>query len=145
MSERLKLVVIDRHTMFRRSIVSTLEEHDDMELVGETGSVDEAVGLATELLPDIVLLDAGSPAEGRFSVVEDIVQRCPTIKVVILTISASEDFVSEVFRAGASAYIVKGISGPDFISALRSLQSGRVDVPQHCLTTSFGLRSHRKY
>lgn len=131
MLERISLVVIDDHPMLRRGVVDTLEEHDGIEVVAEGESVDDAVRLAAELLPDIILLDVGMPGGGGLSAIRRIVVQCPVVKIVMLTVSEDEEVVSEAFAEGASGYILKGISGPDFISALRSIQSGSGYVPPH--------------
>lgn len=131
MTERLSLVVVDDHPMLRRGVVDTLEEHDGVEVVGEGENTADAVRLARDLLPDIILLDVEMPGGGGISAISDIVRECPVVKIVMLTVSEDEEIVSDAFAEGASGYILKGVSGPEFVGALRAIQSGAGYVPPH--------------
>jgi two-component system nitrate/nitrite response regulator NarL len=123
MSEKIRIAVIDDHPMLREGVAHTLKEESDFEIVGEGGSASDAIRIALEELPDIILLDVSMPG-GGLEAAQAIANACPVVKVVILTVLHDEETVSAALQAGARGYILKGISGPDFIRTVRNIDRG---------------------
>src|SRR5512141_2033574 len=96
----ITLVVIDDHPMLRDGVVRTLGAERDMRVVAEGGSAAEALQLAREHLPDVILLDVSMPG-GGLKAAADIAVACPIVKIIMLTVSQDEEHVMEAFKAGA--------------------------------------------
>ncbi len=127
MSDRIRVVIVDDHPLFREGVAYTLEAESDMEVVGQGATADEALHLARDLLPDIILLDITMPG-GGLNAVRAIAAACPVTKIVMLTVSEEEDNVLTAFKAGARAYILKGVSARELVSILRTVHAGEVYV-----------------
>lgn len=127
MSEKIQIVVVDDHPLFREGVAHTLQAEPDMEVVGQGASAEEALRLAQDLLPDIVLLDIAMPG-GGISAVRSIATACPVVKIVMLTVSEEEEDVLVALKAGARAYILKGVSARELVGILRAVFAGEVYV-----------------
>ncbi len=123
MPSRLRIAVIDDHPIFREGVAQALCSADDLELIAEGSSADEAVEIAQNHLPDVMLLDLNLPGSG-LNAVRAISRQCPRVKVMMLTVSSSDEHVEKALECGAHAYVLKGISGPDFIASVRALHEG---------------------
>jgi two-component system, NarL family, nitrate/nitrite response regulator NarL len=128
-SDPTRIVVVDDHPLYRQGVVSTLAGEPDMEVVGEGASADEALALCRSELPELALLDVRMPGTGM-EAARQINKNCPATKIVMLTVSEDDDDVVEAFRAGARAYILKGVSAKDLTAILRAVHAGEVYVPQ---------------
>lgn len=127
MPEKIQIVVIDDHPLFREGVVSTLRAEADFEIVGEGTSGAEAIRLAGEHLPDLLLLDINIPG-GGLNAVPKIAATSPVTKIVMLTASEAEDDVVTALKAGARAYIVKGVAARELKTILRSVHNGEAYV-----------------
>jgi two-component system nitrate/nitrite response regulator NarL len=123
MSEKIRIAVIDDHPMLRAGVTHTLKAEPDFEVVGEGASASDALRIARDELPDIVLLDVSLPG-GGIEAAQAIASACPVVKVVMLTVLQNEESVSAALQAGARGYILKGISGPDFVRTVRDIDRG---------------------
>lgn len=123
MSDSISMVVVDDHPFFREGVVSILGAQPDIEVIGQGGTADEALSLARDLLPDVILLDIEIPG-GGLSAAQAIAQACPVVKIVMLTVSAEEDHVLTAFKAGAQAYVLKGVAKQELITIIHTVQSG---------------------
>jgi len=124
MSEIATVVLADDHPLFREGVARTLAAVPDLAVVGQASTGTEALALVEAHLPDLVLLDVSMP-EGGIGAVKVIAERFPRVKVVMLTVSEDEDVVRLALRAGARGYVLKGVSGPDLVSILRSVHAGQ--------------------
>jgi two-component system response regulator NreC len=122
----IRVVVVDDHTLIRQGIVGLLESQSDIEVVGQGGTGAEAIALANELLPDVVLMDVTMPGMSGLAAAKEIKARQPGIAVLILTIHDREDYLYQALRAGASGYVLKGADVNDLLAALRSARRGEV-------------------
>ena len=120
---RISLVVIDDHPLLREGVVTTLGSQPDMEVLAEGGSASEALALAREHLPDVILLDVSMPG-GGIRAASDISRACPIVKMVMLTVSEDEEDVLSAFKAGASGYVLKGVAGHQLASIIRRVHAG---------------------
>ena len=127
MTELLQIAIVDDHPLFRSGVADALKRHGGFDIVAEGGSADEAIAIAGQKLPDVMLLDVSMPGGGVHAV-REISQSYPVVKVVMLTVSEDEDDVTASLRAGARGYILKGVAARELISILRAVASGDVYV-----------------
>jgi len=123
---KIRVLVVDDHTLFRQGIVGLLESQPDIEVVGQAGSAKDAFTAALDLSPDIVLMDISMPGTTGLSATAEIKARRPATNVLILTIHDREDYVYQALRAGASGYVLKGADIRDLLEAVRSAYRGDV-------------------
>lgn len=121
--DNYRIVIVDDHPMVRVGIVQTLQKHREFHIVGEGGTGEDAVRLAQEHLPDVILLDISMP-HGGIEAAQKIAITCPAVKIVFLTVSEDESTVLRALEVGARGYILKGVSGPDFVKTLKSVAEG---------------------
>jgi DNA-binding NarL/FixJ family response regulator len=117
-----RIVLVDDHGLFRAGVRGELG--DDVEIVGEAGSVAEAVPMIRELDPDVVLLDVHLPDGGGEAVIAGVSQERPGVKFLALSVSDAAEDVIGVIRAGARGYVTKTISGDELTSAVTSGADG---------------------
>lgn len=122
--DRLRVVVVDDHPLFRKGVRQTLEEEPDIEVVGEGEDADEALRLAQDHLPDVILLDVGIPKGGGVAAAEAISRSCPVTQIVMLTVSEDEDDLLASLEAGARAYVLKGLPARDLAERVRGVHAG---------------------
>jgi DNA-binding NarL/FixJ family response regulator len=123
MTDKTRLVLVDDHPLFREGVAGVLRAEPDFEVVGEGASAPEAVQLAVELLPDLILLDITMPG-GGVAAARQIAAACPFIKIVMLTASEADDDVTAALRAGARAYVLKGVAARELVRILRAVIAG---------------------
>jgi DNA-binding NarL/FixJ family response regulator len=122
MSERIRVVVVDDHAMFRTGVKAELASAVDV--VGEAADVDAAVAVITEAAPDVVLLDVHLPGGGGTEVLRRVAVRRPEVRFLALSVSDSAEDVIAVIRGGARGYVTKNITGSDLVAALRRVHEG---------------------
>lgn len=124
MADKIRIAVFDDHPLFRAGVVHTLASEPDLEVVGQGSSAHEAIQIARERLPDLVLLDLDMPG-GGMSAIEAIVTHWPSVKTVLLTVASDEEQVLAAMQMGAQGYIAKGVSGVELVSTLKAIHSGQ--------------------
>ena len=142
MSDPIRILVIDDHPLLREGVCSTLESEKKFEIVGQGESYNDALNLALELTPDIILLDISMPG-GGVNAAQDIHQALPSIKIIMLTVSEDEKDVTSALQAGARAYILKGIGGKDLVKTVRRIADGETFITPS-LATSILLHSNNQ-
>jgi DNA-binding NarL/FixJ family response regulator len=120
-------VIVDDHPIFRAGLVQTLQIEQGIEIVGQAETAAEAVSMTGDLLPDILLLDIDIPG-GGLKVAETVSRLCPVTKIVLLTGSDDDDTLLSGLRAGARAYVLKGVAARELVSILRLVAAGEVYV-----------------
>lgn len=128
MSDLIRVLVVDDHPLFRHGVVSSLGMEPGLTVVGEAASGEDALKLARELLPDVVLLDISMPGWNGLVTAEKISTACPASAIVILTVSEDKDKLLAAFKAGARAYVLKGVSPQELAKVVRSAAAGDVYV-----------------
>jgi DNA-binding NarL/FixJ family response regulator len=118
---------VDDHPLFREGVAHILGATQGFEVVGQGSSADEALRLATRLLPDMMLLDITMPG-GGIEAARSVAAACPVTKIVMLTGSEQEEHLMAALKAGARGYILKGIAARELISILRAVCGGDVYV-----------------
>ena len=122
-SESIRIVVVDDHPLFREGVTRALARYPDIEVVGEGCSADEALSLARDLKPDIMLLDISMPG-GGVSATHAITSAYPVIRIIMLTVSEHEDDVLGSLKAGARGYILKGVTARELVGIVREIHNG---------------------
>jgi two-component system, NarL family, response regulator NreC len=120
--KKLRILIADDHEVVRAGVRAMVENEPDFEVCGIATNGREAVALATELKPDIVIVDMTMPELDGVQVVRQIKRALPQTEMLVFSAHESESIITEVFVAGAKSYIRKTDAGRHLISALRSLQ-----------------------
>lgn len=124
MGKKIRVVLADDHRMMREGIRALLERQKDIEIVGEAADGREAVRLATQLSPDLVVMDVSMPLLNGIEATRQIRRDCPDVSVLILTVHESEEYVAQLLAAGADGYIIKRAAGDELVSAIRAVNQG---------------------
>ncbi len=124
MSSEVRILVVDDHPLFRQGVVATLASQPGFRVVAEAQAVGEAIERVRQLRPDVVLLDVALPDGYGLDAIGPILAECPETKVVMLTVANDGDTVIQAIRAGAAGYLLKGASGFDLVTALKTIIQG---------------------
>lgn len=128
MSDKIHVVIADDHTLFREGLAGIIDGTEEFEVVGQGGTVQEAVQLARDLLPDIILLDIDMPG-GGLEAARIVAAELPVTRIVILTSSEEDDHLIGALKIGARAYVLKGVAARELIRILRAVWAGESYVP----------------
>lgn len=124
MTDRIRVLIVDDHPVWRDGVRRDLESADVGEVVAEAGDGGEAIDLARETMPDIVLMDLQLPTVSGVDATRRIVEESPHIRVLVLSASAEERDVLEAVKAGASGYLLKSSTKDDIVDAVRRVRAG---------------------
>lgn len=122
--ESISVLIADDHQFFRDGVRALLEAQPDMECVGEAATGEEAVRRATELQPDVILMDVQMPGMSGVEATRQIVSSSPQIRVLVVTMFEDDTLVFSAMRAGARGYLLKGARHEDMVRAIRAVGSG---------------------
>ena len=122
----LRVMLVDDHALVRSAIRQALQA-PDIELVGEASSAEEALTMAPQLRPDLVLLDIDLPGLSGIDAVRELAPRLPDTRIVMLTVSIDRRDLLQAVRAGAFGYLTKDLSGDALLRAVRGIRHG--DLP----------------
>ena len=136
-SQRIRVLLVDDHSIMREGLQSMLEQSEEFEVVGVAGDGEEAVSAAAELSPDVVVMDVMMPGKDGVEACREIMESAPGTRVVMLTASTEEDAVIEAVAAGATGYLQK-VSGMDrLLSTLKLVAAGEMPVPPEVMRRVF--------
>ena len=122
---RVRVILVDDHAVVRRGLRSLIESADDLQVVGEASSKDEAIRLAAKVAADVVIMDVRLPDGSGIEAAREIRASHPATRVLMLTSYADEDAVFSSIMAGASGYLLKEINEGEIISGIRAVAAGK--------------------
>jgi len=122
---RITVIVVDDHEVVRVGLRTLIASDATIDLLAEACSGREAVALAKELRPEIVLMDLAMPLLNGMEATRQILQHCPTIKVLALSSYNDSEHVHQALAAGARGYLLKGMAPSDLLGALHEVHEGR--------------------
>jgi two-component system response regulator NreC len=120
----ITVVLVDDHAVVRAGLRLLLDNHEDMEVVGEAGSAKDAIFRARALKPDVILLDVVMPGESGIEVLPKLLKESPDTKVLVLSMQDDPSYVREAFAMGASGYVLKEAADEEVVSAVREIAGG---------------------
>jgi two-component system, NarL family, invasion response regulator UvrY len=121
----ITILLVDDHELVRAGVRSLLESVDGMKVVGEASSGEEAVKIAREKLPKVVLMDVKMPGIGGLEATRKLLRVDPDIKVIALTVCGEEPFPSKLLQAGAAGYLTKGSGLDEMVKAIHAVNLGK--------------------
>lgn len=130
MNDKIRVLLVDDHTLFRSGVKSLLERNADFDVVGEAGDGLEGIKRARSLKPDVVLLDLHMRGVSGLEAVKVIAEEMPEVHVLMLTVSEDAQDLMDALRAGASGYLLKNIETDSLTDAIRRAAIGESVVSQ---------------
>lgn len=124
MSESISVLLVDDHAMVRQGVRAFLETQSDISVVGEVGSAEDAVRLAAQYVPDVILMDLIMPGKDGVEATRLVKQVSPRSQIVVLTSYHEDEHIFPALKAGALSYILKDISAEELASAIRKAAAG---------------------
>ena len=122
--KRIRILLADDHAVVRQGFKMILSSQPDMEIVGEAGNGREAVELAEQLKPDVVVMDVAMPELNGIEATRRLASSVPHTRVVALSMHKDNVYVREILRAGARGYLLKDSVAADLVSAVRAAAQG---------------------
>ncbi|HQG13360.1 MAG TPA: response regulator transcription factor [bacterium] len=122
---KIKLLLVDDHKIVRDGMRSLLSEGKEISVIGEAENGRQAVALAKELKPDVILMDIAMPDMNGIEAASQIIRENERIKVLILSMHSEKMFVSKAFAAGVSGYLLKDCDIEEILSAIRAVQANQ--------------------
>lgn len=126
MSLKKKILIAEDHTLVRAGIRALLSAEPDFEVVGEVATGEDAVRMSYDTRPDVVLMDLNMPGRGGMHAIGEIKRRTPEVKVLVITMHKTDEYIQEALRSGAAGYILKESGHDELRVAIRTVVSGRV-------------------
>jgi len=124
----MRILIADDHTLVRAGLTSLIAKLPGMEVVAEAADGRQALRMVRDLQPDLVLMDIAMPGLNGLESAERIHNIHPHTKIVILSMHASEEYVAQALKAGASGYLLKDASHDELMSTLRKVEAGQAQI-----------------
>ncbi len=128
---KLRIFLAEDHVMVRTGLKTLIDAEKDMEVVGEASDGTTAVKKASELRPDVAVMDISLPQLSGTQATQQLKQSCPEVHVLALTVHEDKSYLREVLEAGASGYVLKRAAAEDLIRAIRLVAGGNVYLDPH--------------
>ena len=122
--EKIRILLVDDHTLVRSGIRSLLEHEPGLNVIGEAEDGRAAVRLACKLKPNVVIMDIAMPLLNGLEATRQIKIQCPDVKVLVLSMHDNEEYIRQALEAGAMGYILKDAAAQELISAIQSVYRG---------------------
>ncbi|MDD1964324.1 response regulator [Pseudomonas sp. NPDC090203] len=123
-SQTIRIALVDDHSLVRDGVRALLSTRPLFEVVGEAENAREALTLCEEVKPDILLVDIGLQDMNGLELTQLIRQRCPAIKILILSMYDNQEYVATSIRAGASGYVLKNAPSREIVAAIEAIATG---------------------
>lgn len=122
--KKIKILIADDHAFVREGTRRILEQEPDLEVVAEAGDGEEAVRLASDLKPDVAIIDVAMPKLDGIEATRQIKALCPDVAVLVLSAYDDDQFVFGLLEAGAAGYLLKSVRGHEIVDAIRAVDAG---------------------
>lgn len=140
-TQTIRVLIADDHILVRSGLKLFLQAFDDLQLVGEAGSGEEALGLCARVTPDVVLMDLMMPGMGGIAAATAIRQRHPHIRIIALTNFQDIEMVQQALRAGVSGYLLKNVTAHELAQAIRAARAGHSTLAPEATDALFAATS----
>lgn len=124
----LRVLLVDDHALFRRGVASLMDSQDEFEIVGEAADGLDALGKTRELAPDLILMDINMPRCDGLAATRIIKSEFPDVKIVMLTVSDSDQSLFEAIKAGAEGYLLKNLEPAQLFALLRGVSRNEAPI-----------------
>jgi DNA-binding NarL/FixJ family response regulator len=128
MPEKISVLLVDDHSLVRRGFRRILEDEPDITVAGEASSGEEAVKLAAELQPKVILMDCALPGINGLQAIRQILEKSPGILILMLSMHTEETWVNQALEAGACGYILKNAMDLELGAAVRRVVAGEIVI-----------------
>ena len=135
----IRVMLVDDHPITRRGLCEILEESEGIEVVAQAADGEEAVSIAEESQPDVIVMEVMMPKKDGVEACRDILDLLPDTRVLILTASTEDDAVIEAIAAGASGFVQKYSGSDELVEAIRKVAGGGLLIPDDAMRRVFGL------
>ncbi len=123
-SGKIKVMIVDDHPIMRNAIKSQLQNQLDMQVIAEASDGEEAIKLALELIPDVIIMDIGLPNLNGIEATRQITSQLPDIAILALTVYNDQEYILSILEAGAAGYLTKKVSEEELTQSIRSVARG---------------------
>ena len=124
----IKVLVVDDHPIFRQGLISLLQQYPEFETVGQATNGEEAVAVASEVQPDVIVMDVCMPGGDGIAATTALQQTLPKVKVIIVTVSDKDEDLFAAIKAGARGYLLKSVSLRELIDSIRLVAQGEAII-----------------
>lgn len=128
-SERIRVFVVEDHAVVRQGLIALLSSASAIEVVGFAKDGREAVDRYTSLMPDVTLMDLQMPVMAGVQAIQQIRQKTPAARFIVLTTFDGDEDIYRAMQAGARAYLLKGMDMEELVSAIQAVHAGRGRIP----------------
>lgn len=123
----IRVMIMDDHALIRKGIILLLEQYKDVEVVGEAEEGGTAIQLASQMLPDVILMDISIPnGLDGFTVAKEIIRSLPSVKIIMLTMHEEIGHIQEAIETGAHGYLLKNSQGGELYEAINAVRNGEM-------------------
>lgn len=120
----IKVILVDDHPLVLDGIRARLEDEPGIDVVGEACNGQQAVEKAQALKPDVMLMDVSMPVMNGFEATRELHERCPEVRVLILSMHDNREYILQLIQSGASGYILKDVSSEEMVKAIETVHQG---------------------
>jgi len=121
----ISVLLADDHRVLRAGLRALIEGEDDIYVIGEAGTGDEAIQLVQEIQPDVVVMDLGMPGIGGLEAIRQIREQCKRVRIVVLSMHSGRDVVTQAIEAGSDGYVPKSAAHANLLQAIRTVHAGQ--------------------
>ena len=125
----LRVMIVDDHPLVRAAVTKAISS-PEVEVVAEAATAEDALSLATKVVPDVLLLDITLPGMSGVQLVRELAPRLPTTKIIMLTVSTADQDLLQAMRYGAQGYLTKDVTPEALARAIRSTRHGELVMPR---------------
>jgi len=142
-ANRIRVMLVDDHTLMRKGVASLLAACPDIEVVGEADNGAEAVRRVADLMPDLILMDIQMPEMDGLEATRRILAEHPYLKIVMLTVSEGDRALFDAIKAGAQGYLLKRMDPDEFVAMVRGISQGEAPISRTMAAKILGEFSRR--